>query len=388
VKESHDSVIPAKAGIQSVHSEPQTPHWIPAFAGMTSSVWAFTRWSDRSGIVPQARSNRERMTKHYFIESLCLLFFIALAQIAAAAASGSSSGTEMPSTEVVREKDAKRIALSPGPLPEPGKPGKLAFQIRAPWMKGAMDMRFPETLDSSLGLHFIDHFRADMPPLYKLEPFPAWVTDPSSGKIRYQCKTPDGMEFGGQAVPGDTFVEMEFWVKNGTVKPVERFRCQMCFVLSDASGFTKRDDLSPVFAWVDGKFTSLAKTTPTPKEKGRRPWVLMQTKSQAKEYSGPRDYHDGWWVVDQLADYGLIARVSEDRRYLAAIAWDAPPFYLMTNTMIPCLHAGPTNAFSLQPGEKAVWRGKIYLMPNDPGLLLSRYREDFEERKSTGRSTQ
>ena len=41
MKESHDSVIPAKAGIQSVQSPPQTSHWIPAFAGMTSSVWRF-----------------------------------------------------------------------------------------------------------------------------------------------------------------------------------------------------------------------------------------------------------------------------------------------------------------------------------------------------------
>ena len=35
VKEYQSGVIPAKAGIQNVHATPQTPHWIPAFAGMT-----------------------------------------------------------------------------------------------------------------------------------------------------------------------------------------------------------------------------------------------------------------------------------------------------------------------------------------------------------------
>jgi len=55
----------------------------------------------------------------------------------------------------------------------------------------------------------------------------------------------------------------------------------------------------------------------------------------------------------------------------------------MTNTLIPCLHAGPIRSASIQPSEEAVWRGSIYLMRNDPDLLLRRHELDI--RSAAGR---
>jgi len=67
-----------------------------------------------------------------------------------------------------------RIALEPILPPAKGETGVLGFRIRVPWMAGSIELRFPETLHSSLGLHFIDHVRGDMPPLYPPDPFPVW----------------------------------------------------------------------------------------------------------------------------------------------------------------------------------------------------------------------
>ena len=81
-------------------------------------------------------------------------------------------------------------------------------------------------------------------------------------------------------------------------------------------------------------------------------------------------------VLPETADRSLIARVSEDKKHLVAMAWDETDSQLMTNTMIPCLHAGPIRSVSVQPGEVAVWRGSIYLMGNDPTALLVRHEQD------------
>lgn len=58
-------------------------------------------------------------------------------------------------------------------------------------MRGAIEQRFPETIHSSLGLHFIDHPRFDMPPLSSLAPFPAWGKDEATGEISYTHKDPN-----------------------------------------------------------------------------------------------------------------------------------------------------------------------------------------------------
>jgi hypothetical protein len=50
---------------------------------------------------------------------------------------------------------------------------------------------------------------------------------------------------------------------------------------------------------------------------------------------------------------------------------------VMSNSRIPCLHAGPAGGVSLAPGEEVVWRGTIYLMKNDPDQLLIRYKGDM-----------
>ncbi len=291
---------------------------------------------------------------------------VVLVALVAAADSLISNGPPVASSVVVR-------GLPPPPA---GQTGLLGFEICAPWMEGNLEMRFPETLNSSQGLHFIDHNRPDMSPLSHLESYPEWKNDRLSGSISYAAVTKEGVTFIGTAIPDGETGRMEFRVKNGTDKPMGRVDSQMCLVLYKAPAFAKPLDLAPCYAWINGQFSSLSKTTPTPQEKGRKPWILLLTTGFADQYHGSREWADGWWVVDQTADRSLIARVSEDKKHLVAMAWDETDSQLMTNTMIPCLHAGPIRSVSVQPGEVAVWRGSIYLMGNDPTALLVRHEQD------------
>ena len=74
--------------------------------------------------------------------------------------------------------------------------------------------------------------------------------------------------------------------------------------------------LDTIHTWIDGPFTSLSQTTPTPQQMGRDPWIMVLTKALAPSYSGPYDSGWAWWVVDQAADRSIIARTSADNQHL------------------------------------------------------------------------
>ncbi|MCU0961844.1 MAG: hypothetical protein MUF48_17250 [Pirellulaceae bacterium] len=286
-------------------------------------------------------------------------------------------------------------AQADGPTPEPtirlegktpaaaGEFGYLSIAVHAPWLEGYVELRAPETLHSSLGLHFIDHQRADMPPLSRLERLPRWERDPDTGTIRYWAATREGVGFGATATPEDDGVAVIMKVRNGTPQPLTNLTCQLCLSLAPATAVGQRWDLSRTYAWVAGEWTSLAATTPTPESMGRKPWVLMLTDALAPSYTHTRVAPDGWWVLDQTSEHALIARVTRDGRHLVGIAGNEVRSMLMTNTNIPCLHAGPIASLRAAPGEEVQWDTKIYLMQNDRTALLSAFRRDVHAWQAT-----
>jgi len=267
-----------------------------------------------------------------------------------------------------------RIELKGVTPPGVGKFGQLAFEMRAPWMKKPVRLRFPETLRSSLGLHFIDHDRKDMPPLSMLDKLPRWKSNPATGEVSYECTTKEGITFGGRARPYEDEVYVEFRARNDTTKAIRNVHIQLCLSMAGSEQFGKALDLSPEFAWVGGKFTSLAKTTPTPEQMGKEPWIHLATKAfpRHRGYKHPKGI---WWFVDQLADVPLIARRGADGKGLLAI-WFEGARSIMTNTRIPCMHSACPSVDQLGPGAEAVWRGKIYLMSDDPAALKLRQAGD------------
>jgi hypothetical protein len=59
-----------------------------------------------------------------------------------------------------------------------------------------------------------------------------------------------------------------------------------------------------------------------------------------------------------------------------ATAWE--PYQELFQGVAHCLHSD-LRLGGLKPGEEKVVRGKIYLLPNNPEALLTRYQQDFPE---------
>jgi hypothetical protein len=71
---------------------------------------------------------------------------------------------------------------------------------------------------------------------------------------------------------------------------------------------------------------------------------------------------------------GLIGCFSGDETMIFATAWE--PYQELFQGVARCLHSD-FRLGSLEPGQTKHIKGKIYLVPNDVGALLTRYQEDF-----------
>ncbi|MCC7493495.1 MAG: hypothetical protein IT204_14160 [Fimbriimonadaceae bacterium] len=272
---------------------------------------------------------------------------------------------------------AEVLRLTPLPVIAGVQGGVLGFSIEAPWLAGRLDLRAPETVHSSLGLHFIDHRRPDMPPLGTIDEQPVWRRDEATGSLSFEARSSEGLVFGTTATPEADRVRLAFWVRNKTGQPLRHVSSQHCLVLSHSPQFSRRNTLDTTYAWIGGQWQCLSRTTPTAADKGRDPWILLPVADGPRDLGGQRDMPDGWWVVNQVADSYLIARQSADGRHLVAITWDdRPPGLLMSNTRIPCLHGGPMQPVDLAPGASYTWHGVIYLLSSGPPRLAELYRQD------------
>lgn len=71
---------------------------------------------------------------------------------------------------------------------------------------------------------------------------------------------------------------------------------------------------------------------------------------------------------------GLVGCISADESQMLAMAWDAT--HELFQGVIVCIHAD-FHIGGLAPGETRHIRGKLYLLNNDPDMLLQRYEDDF-----------
>ena len=265
------------------------------------------------------------------------------------------------------------IAVKVTPLDKPeGEYGYIGFKITAPWMDGSILMRFPETLQAENGLYFIDHDRTNMRPLSNIKDYPDWKVDKVTGEISYSYTTPEGIEFGGFAKPDNDEVHLEYYVNNHTDKPVSKITPQMCLTLKGSNDFNQLNVTSDVFIWSDGEYFSLGKSTPTVKEIGRDPLLVISREGFA-DFKPGTDLGQ-WWVINQTSDEDIIVRESKDKKHLVAVTWPGDASFLIYNALIPCIHGGPTIKYTIDPNRERHWYGTIYLMDNKPKKLFERYK--------------
>lgn len=75
---------------------------------------------------------------------------------------------------------------------------------------------------------------------------------------------------------------------------------------------------------------------------------------------------------------GLMGCFSADNKWLFATAWsDTQELF---QGVIVCIHNDPRIG-GLNPGQEKKLTGRIYILPNDPALLLARYNKDFPRSK-------
>lgn len=151
------------------------------------------------------------------------------------------------------------VSIEPHPHNPPDQNQYLAFMAKAPWLDGYIRVRFPENINSKLGLHFLDNLQPELPRVSKVA-LPEWQTDPGTGALFYQVKTAEGIGFAGRVRVEGEVIHMEYTVTNGT-KEVQDLTSQVCFDMAPAKGLNERITLDHTFTWIGGEYRSLATTT-------------------------------------------------------------------------------------------------------------------------------
>lgn len=263
------------------------------------------------------------------------------------------------------------LKVYPYELPQSATyPHYLAVWIEPSWgPTNKWLLRTPETLASSIGLLFIDHF-------VPKDLHPEWtpVTTPkqpvhwqqtANGVWQYTCPLKNGVTLSAQVKPGKDDLMITYTVVNNTTYTLSVLNTQFCLVENGAPDFADRL-AERTFILVNGEFVALNKTRPDPKD--RLPGFVVTNTSDM-----PRKNE---WQEDQ-ADIPFIATVSKDGKRVIAKAFENAG-KLMTNSGIPCIHADPVMP-ECKPGETVKVRGKIYFVEGSLQEALALFAEDFPD---------
>ncbi|MCX6887753.1 MAG: hypothetical protein NTX27_22265 [Verrucomicrobia bacterium] len=268
---------------------------------------------------------------------------------------------------------SSNVHVEPHPRNPPTENQYLAFKAMAPWLPGYVRVRFPENVNSSLGLHFLDNLEPRQPRVSHVN-LPTWTTNPATGEIAYEVSTPEGIDFRGKVRAQGQVIRMAFTIANRTAHPQD-VTSQICFDMSPADGLNEKSTLDHTFTWINGQYRSLATTSSMQAaEKFNRlsyNWLLLLYNEQPNDPMRRIEHQCPWWIVDQKPDLPILVRETADRRHLVAISWGQKTVHrLMTNTHIPCLHTDPLEQSALAPGESRTWQGRVFMLENDPQKLL------------------
>ncbi len=70
----------------------------------------------------------------------------------------------------------------------------------------------------------------------------------ADGRLTAERQLPNGVTFGAEIRPGETAVQMEMWIHNGTTLPISDLRVQNCVMLKAAVGFDDQTNENKVYA--------------------------------------------------------------------------------------------------------------------------------------------
>lgn len=165
-------------------------------------------------------------------------------------------------------------------------------------------------------------------------------------------------------------LEMTFLLSNHGTDPIDLQWFQPACIRVDR--FTGRDQAT--YTQRSFVFTAAGRT---PLDRIRRTTEALYTGGQVylPPWIQPLDANPRPVSLDRITN-GIIGCVSADDRQILAVASDRT-FELFEGVYV-CLHSDPWIG-GLKPGESRRIRQILYLIPNDPALLLRCYQEDFPQ---------
>ncbi|MHC4593940.1 MAG: ankyrin repeat domain-containing protein, partial [Planctomycetota bacterium] len=187
--------------------------------------------------------------------------------------------------------------------------------------------------------------------------------------------------------PRQTDVDIQVHVTGPTAVAVRKVqRLNPCCQFARSAAFRSEgnyvdDFVARCFVFLDAGMTLLKDTKRIPGTRPRtddkanypKPWIQEYFPAWRKhpgQIKGQRGYSPDRPV------YPIIGVVSQDGKYLAAIAW--PETASLGQVWHHCIHPRPLIAESFDPKTSEIRScGKIYLMENDEEKLLARFKEDF-----------
>ena len=161
-----------------------------------------------------------------------------------------------------------------------------------------------------------------------------------------------------------------------------------CCQFRDADAFKNRGDYVEDFVarcsvFLEDGLTLLKDTRRVPGTRERKddkanlpqPWIqeyFPVWRKHPGQIPGQRGYS-----LDRPV-YPLIGCVSQDGKYLAAIAW--PEARSLGQVWHDCLHPRPAIGESYNDeANRTVSRGRVYFLPNDEAVLLAAFKRDFPD---------
>ena len=192
-------------------------------------------------------------------------------------------------------------------------------------------------------------------------------------KVVLRCTLRDGVTVDHVITAKHDEVDFRLTAHNPTKTESEAHWAQPCIRvgaftgLGDPENRATYDYLKKSFVFLDGRL-SLMPTKDWATKARYIPGQVWAAPGVPRADVNPRP------LSKHRPSNGLIGCFSADDRKIFATAWE--PYQELFQGVITCLHSD-FRLGGLKPGETRKIRGKIYIVPNDTGALLARYRRDF-----------
>ncbi|MFH1737911.1 MAG: hypothetical protein ABIH23_02800 [bacterium] len=211
---------------------------------------------------------------------------------------------------------------------------------------------FPEAIFTNQGLLYLSHVNPPIPTVFHDLPKVPWRELPNG--IAFDRELPNGVRFGGSVTTsGESTVDLEIHLKNGTSEDLTDITLQTCSFLRAIKEFSD--------------YTRGNKFVHVPKS-GWIPMTEALTIQQETE-----KYRVGWRTRGKsVADLPLVVTVSNEAERLFAMTWKEDTLSMISNPHHPCVHADPQFK-DLEPGEESTIHGKL--------IFLEGKLEDFDWEK-------